>query len=110
MSVVMVIDSLSCRQLPRVMESSWRREAITERQPSVSGCEMKTPLVYLLTSHAVFLQCGCLAESLENFQKAGNWRMTFALTSQLGYSSGETMQLARTMASKKRLSVHSEVS
>ena len=46
----------------------------------------------------VFFQSGCLAEAMESHEMAGNWRMTFALSAQLGHGSGEQIQLARRMA------------
>ncbi|CAI8000180.1 Elongator complex protein 1, partial [Geodia barretti] len=46
----------------------------------------------------VFYRCGCVAESMENFEKAGDWQMTFALSAQLGHDRGQRSQLARKMA------------
>ena len=48
----------------------------------------------------VFFQSGCLPRTLESFEKAGNWQMTFALSARLGYSVTERMQLARRVAGK----------
>ncbi|CAI8000181.1 Elongator complex protein 1 [Geodia barretti] len=35
---------------------------------------------------------------MENFEKAGDWQMTFALSAQLGHDRGQRSQLARKMA------------
>jgi hypothetical protein len=49
----------------------------------------------------VFYRCGCVAESMENFEKAGDWQMTFALSAQLGHDKGQRSQLARKMAGEQ---------
>ena len=49
----------------------------------------------------VFFRCGCVAESMECFEKAGDWQMTFALSAQLGHDRGQRSQLARRMAGER---------
>ena len=38
---------------------------------------------------------------MENFEKAGDWQMTFALSAQLGHDKGQRSQLARKMAGEQ---------
>ena len=38
---------------------------------------------------------------MENFEKAGDWQMTFALSAQLGHDRGQRSQLARKMAGEQ---------
>ena len=38
---------------------------------------------------------------MENFEKAGDWQMTFALSAQLDHDKGQRSQLARKMAGEQ---------
>lgn len=73
------------------------KRRITNLQQLVGGKNEKLCEVKIFISK-VFYRCGCLMESLENFEKAGDWQMTFALSDQLGHDRGQRSKLARKMA------------
>ena len=55
--------------------------------------------------YSVFTRCGAYEEALSSFQKSGNWRQAFCMTSLLRHTDEQVISLARSVAGMNSLYV-----
>ena len=62
-------------------------------------------LICFYIFYLVFTRCGAYEEALSSFQKSGNWRQVFCMTSLLRHTDEQVISLARSVAGMNSLCV-----
>ena len=62
-------------------------------------------LICFYIFYLVFTRCGAYEEALSSFQKSGNWRQVFCMTSILRHTDEQVISLARSVAGMNSLCV-----